>query len=235
MAGQPNLQGMPPELKVSIMQNLDAASLSALITTSRSAHDFYTQHRGVINDKVSSKALGHARPLALALYAANRAPWKAQWPVVDEDRLLQNVHHYGTRYLNRSIDQPSIPTDQMTPRMILQMLAFHRIVEDMADDYMDWAVNMHTHKDVSAAGGFSSTEIARVQRGFYAIEIIRVLLPYEMRNEFDVDKAWNVLWHYFSPWENRIAQDIEFWIQSELNLSKSSSPRICSNIAHLNV
>ncbi|KAK7757511.1 hypothetical protein SLS62_000526 [Diatrype stigma] len=203
---------MPPEVKVRIMKNLDAASLSALTTTCRSMRDVYTQNRGSINDSVSSKALGHARTLAFALYAANCAPWKAQWPVPNKAQLVRNVHRYGRKYLNHVTDQPSIPTDQITLPMILKMGAFHRIVEKLTDSFFDNAVNMHTHKDVPSAGDPSITEVARAQRGFYAIEITRVLLPYEVLDDFEFDPAWNVLWHYFSPWENRIARDIEIWI-----------------------
>ncbi|RYO80331.1 hypothetical protein DL766_001659 [Monosporascus sp. MC13-8B] len=79
---------------------------------------------------------------------------------------------------------------EFTFAMASEMIAFHRIVEE-------WAPSTHGYRSDESPGGF------------YAIQICRELFPFEIYEDEVRDRAFDLLWHYFAPWENTLAWNID--------------------------
>ncbi|RYP06530.1 hypothetical protein DL765_009451 [Monosporascus sp. GIB2] len=211
MAGRASLQTLPPELKRLLLMSVDIDSLPATAKTCRAFYDSYRTHRGPIIYGITSRALGGVLPLAVASYAASGVAWKAQWPLPSGDEPLKQVHEFGRKYLDRSKKILPIQKHEFTFAMASEMIAFHRIVEEWTPRYIGWAMDVayRDQEERSSAGAPTVTEVTRVQGGFYAIQICRELFPFVIFEGEVRDRAFDLLWHYFAPWENTLAWNID--------------------------
>ncbi|KAI1134753.1 hypothetical protein F5Y05DRAFT_421923 [Hypoxylon sp. FL0543] len=207
MASRNSLQAMPNEIKAMIFKNVDINSVPALARTCRSFHKVYHQNSGLITHAIAVNTLGGVLPFAIAHYAAVRADWKACWPLPPEDELVENIHQFGRKYLDRTKAELAIHPKEFTFDMVAEMVAFHSVIEKWALVYtVEYIPDMF---DVSWTTPITTTEMDRVKIGMYTIEISRTLLPFIIDDDDLIEKPWEMLWHYFPPWENRIAWDID--------------------------
>ncbi|KAI0119825.1 hypothetical protein F4814DRAFT_413483 [Daldinia grandis] len=218
-ASQGPLQRLPAELKRYVMMNLDITSLYKLITTCKVFYEIHKSDKGLILQAVTSNALGDALPLAIALHAARRVTWGTKSPAHSHDELVDRVHKFGRKYLNRN-NTPIFP-EGFSPTMAWEFLSFHSVVEKFSLEFMDETMadmyfrNFRGHRIPKP----TNTEIARVQATFYCMEIARELFPFHVDRPSDHsegERAWGMLWHYFAPWENRIAESITVFLEEVL-------------------
>ncbi|RYP85755.1 hypothetical protein DL769_000929 [Monosporascus sp. CRB-8-3] len=210
MTGKASLQMLPPELKSLLLMNVDIDSLPAIAKTCRAFYETYRNQRGPITYSITSNALGGVLPLAIASYAASGTAWRAQWPLPSGDVLMKQVHEFGRKYLDRTKEDPPIRKHEFSFAIASEMIAFHRIVEEWTPRYIGWAMDK-AYRDLeeqSSPGAPTVTEVTRVQGALYAIQICRELLPFEIHQDGVRDKPFELLWHYFAPWENTLAWNI---------------------------
>ncbi|KAI0848485.1 hypothetical protein F5Y00DRAFT_262581 [Daldinia vernicosa] len=213
------LQLLPLEVKQNIMLNLDISSLYALFTTCRHFYNIYKSDGGIIIREITTNALGDFLPSAIALYAARRAEWVTELHVYSPSQLVDRIHRFGRKYLDRN-NRPSLDRQDFSLSLAEELISFHSTVEKFALQFMEESLSeMFLNPRGRPIPKPTSTEISRVQLTFYCMEISRELLPYKIssgsdsdsedsEHEMDDERPWEMLWHYFTPWENRIAESI---------------------------
>ncbi|KAF3069072.1 hypothetical protein GL218_08064 [Daldinia childiae] len=216
---QSPLQWLPIDIKIDVMEALDITSLYALVTTCKDFYNIQKKYGGIILRTITTNALGDALPSAMALHAARLTEWVTELPAYSDDELVVLVHNFGRRYLNRNEIWIN-PQDFSFP-MAWELISFHRIVEHFAEEFMEDTLSdtyLRNSRDNIILEP-TSTEIARVQLTFYCMEISRELLPFHvtgLNGGEGNELSWQMLWHYFAPWENRIAEEITDFLDKYL-------------------
>ncbi|KAI1655921.1 hypothetical protein F4813DRAFT_397852 [Daldinia decipiens] len=203
---------LPCELKRYVMANLNITSLYALITTCKEFYDINKSSKGFILRAITTNALGDALPWAMALHAARRADWGTTLPRHSRGELLDQIHKFGRRYLNRNNKTLIYPED-FSFSLASELISFHSIVEKFSLKFMEETTSdMYFHYFRGhPIPKPTNTETGRVQLTFYCMEISRELLPFYVTQPDELEdneRPWQMLWHYFAPWENRIAEAI---------------------------
>lgn len=248
MAFQTIMGGGDPlsaETNVKIMKEVGMISmhyLHALITNCPALYATFDQNQGDILFHILINTLGDALLYGFALYAANRVDWKAKWPMPSYDELIQDVHYFGRKYLDRTKAHFAFGTHELSFSMVCEMVAFHQTVASHVSAYTHdagmfhqehlFAIRTADYNQDALSSELTSTEIARVQRGFYIVEITRVLFPFcidddenyggEHGERYKKDGLWNALWHHFAPWDNLLAMDIARWMEEAIGYGMSS-------------
>ncbi|OTA81273.1 hypothetical protein M434DRAFT_37590 [Hypoxylon sp. CO27-5] len=217
MAAQNSLSNLPSEIKRMIMENTDITSVRALACTCRHFRNIYKKSYGLITHSITLKAIGeNVLPFAIARYAATQADWKAQWPLPSYDELMENVHRFGRKYLIRTKKELSIHPKDFSFAMASEIISFHSIVERLSLAYARWSMDDIYKDKISSAPAPTGTEMTRIQVALYAIEITRELLPFSLTHPNADDIVWDMLWHYFTPWESRLAWDIDTFLAEDI-------------------
>ncbi|KAI1413898.1 hypothetical protein F5Y13DRAFT_188875 [Hypoxylon sp. FL1857] len=215
MAHRTRLDSLPQELTLMIFSNLDIHSFRALANTSPVFRSISIRHHATITHRITQNALGDLMPFAIAVYAASRADWKAQWPLPGYDELKGNILQFGEQYLIRTQEASAIRLPDFTFSMALEMINFHSIIEEWTSAYLEWSMDQASQNDIQRSP-FTATEIKRVQLTLYAMEISRELLPFDIIHGDIVEILWDMFWHYFSPWENQLAWDIDDFLRDTI-------------------
>ncbi|KAI2782240.1 hypothetical protein F4815DRAFT_498134 [Daldinia loculata] len=218
---QSPLQRLPIELKRYVMIKLDITSLYALVTTCKVFYNIHKSDRGFILRAITKNALGDALPSAMALHVARRTDWETESPAYSRDELMDQIHKFGRTYLDRNNKTLICPED-FSFSLAWELVSFHSIVENFALKLMEETLSdMYFHNFRGhPIPKPTSTEIARVQLTFYCMEISRELLPFHVSgpdSHLDNERPWEMLWHYFAPWENRIAEVITYFLDKCLD------------------
>ncbi|KAI1392946.1 uncharacterized protein F4822DRAFT_441689 [Hypoxylon trugodes] len=240
--GSPNeatLSGMPSELQVRIMGELDIDSVRRLSITNKRLREVCRTHEKYINFTILQNVINSlpkgVRPFAVALYAANHTDWKAQWPLPSLPELYNNIHTFGRRYLDRNNWRLPIERKEATLKLVSEMipeiLSFHAIVEEWTLKFMNLSLSkVERHEGQPPMAPPSISEITRIQQAFYIREIARELFPFfigEPGPEGVNDMPFDMFWHYFAPWENQIVAGIDEFFHlryNEIYLAGELSP-----------
>ncbi|RYP65965.1 hypothetical protein DL770_008899 [Monosporascus sp. CRB-9-2] len=164
-------------------------------------------------------------PLAIcvARYAAATAPWKYSKDIgdaiaEDQDDYLKKIMAFGEQYLSKQATKLLLPARAFTLKMASSIISFDvcafRIAERIATGIL-------TDKNTDLTP--RPTEIARVKRSLYILDIIGHILhstPFTLEEHRGHDPArqntaFTKFWLNFAPWECAQVQGLE-WIMMDL-------------------
>ncbi|RYP73969.1 hypothetical protein DL771_003280 [Monosporascus sp. 5C6A] len=164
-------------------------------------------------------------PLAIcvARHAATTAPWKYPKDIgdaiaEDKDDYLDKIMAFGEQYLSKQATELLLPARDFTLKMASSILSFDdctfRIAERIATRILT---------DLNTDPTPRSTEIARVKRSLYILDIICHLLhstPFTVEEHRGHDSArqntaFTKFWLNFAPWECAQVQGLE-WMMMDL-------------------
>ena len=210
------LDCLAPEIKIMILGKTDIKSLHSLVLTNKSFSEAYKSNKTTIHHAIVANTTCPLLHRAVAAYASSNTRWRgAYYPKPDNSGLLPKVHEFGRKYLDHTAKELPIKKEEFTYPMVVEMIKLHKVVEEWALKYIEWSLGQY-HECWDKEGPVarpSATEIARVQATLYTIQITRGLLPviidYENRH-----RPWRMLWHYFAPWENLLAQELDTFFQT---------------------
>ncbi|KAI2619621.1 hypothetical protein GGR54DRAFT_602779 [Hypoxylon sp. NC1633] len=212
MERKSSLVSIPWEIKRRIMMDLDITSLPALALSCKAFYHTYGNNQGPIIYSIVTNGLGPLLPIAVALHAAKHVGWKAMWPLPSSDELMANVHQFGRTYLDPNTEF-AIQRKDISYPTAFEMMAIHRTIQKWARDYARISLYHFYPLHRQNAREPTATEVTRVQKVMYAMEITRELLPYIIEQDGVEDLHWNMLWHYFAPWDNNLAEKIHWYMK----------------------
>ncbi|OTA99425.1 hypothetical protein M426DRAFT_27521 [Hypoxylon sp. CI-4A] len=227
---QNTLQGLPIDIKFYILEALHIESLPTLATTCSEFYGVYRRSSAFIIHKMVSGALGDLLPRAvirwhaLEISRAGMPPLTSHVPSRPRNTfnnpLMERVYQFGDTFLSPTSDiwQIARPQD-INFRMAKEIITFHSVIERWTAKFFEWEMDSddggHTMFTVKPKA-VTATEKRRVQAAFYASETTTGLIPFNTRLHEGRDLCFCMLWHYFSPWENRIAKSIDDFLTYEM-------------------
>ncbi|KAI0113621.1 hypothetical protein GGR51DRAFT_506071 [Nemania sp. FL0031] len=160
-------------------------------------------------------------PMAVAHYHAAMAPWKyprdldTPAPRDENSRkgYLQEVTKFCDKYLSKQGTQLLIPREEMTARMIVHARDIQCVIDRIAMQIAPSILQIreeHQAKRSKRCPPASPTEIARISKCLYIIDLVGFLFPkspvgFEQVAGLDEgrrDHAFDKFWSCFAPWES---------------------------------
>ncbi|KAI1503177.1 hypothetical protein F5X99DRAFT_425981 [Biscogniauxia marginata] len=172
-------------------------------------------------------------PMAVARYAAETAPWKQPMKRKEFTQDIaatyeEKIVAFCERYLRRRRDsEVTLKRCDSTLAMAHGIFSFHVPVARMSrffgnsiDDDDAYFAGRDAISNEQQVEAMTPTELMRVEKAFYIIDIIHnlfILRPktrggQDRPESGDHDTAFTKFWQYFSPWENRQVEVITSWI-----------------------
>lgn len=220
-----SFQSLPPEAFALILSFLPTANdVASIARVSRRANAMFLGSEGHIMRQVLINQFG-AKGLAMcvARYAAITSPWKQQKDgsdvtIENQDKYLGKITEFCDEYLSKQGTELRIQAKACSLKMASRIVFFDERVSQLAEH-----VAIHNVMEVGVNTAPSKTEITRVKRTFYILDIMGQLLhssPVRRRDHRSLcpdkqDTAFTKFWTCFAPWENVQMEGLE-WILGDL-------------------
>lgn len=203
-----SLEGLPPEIRISILSAMDLPGLESLVRASTVYHQQYLYDRKRVLRHCLEVALGSALPEAYSAYISSTQAFAeartfqqtSDFFKTHQNHCLSNVH--GTLLKDLTLDD------------LICMTKLHRmVVQPLVRFYADWALmniiqdaeTLHIHYDISEIRApLSSTERDRIMRSLYRFELccnVLGLSPHFINPGLGCEDTVKLITNYFEPWQ----------------------------------
>ncbi|EED22514.1 hypothetical protein TSTA_060120 [Talaromyces stipitatus ATCC 10500] len=203
-----NLEGLPPEIRISILSAMDLHGLESLVRASTVYHQQYLYNRKRVLRRCLEVALGSAIPEAYSAYISSTEAF-AEARTFHKTRDFLMSHQspglslmYGTLTKDLSLDD------------LIRMTKFHRmVVQPLVRCYADWAL-MNIIQDAETLQikydvwkirePLSVAERDRIMRSLYRFELCCNLFglgPHEINPGLSSEDTVMLVKNSFEPWQ----------------------------------
>lgn len=218
-----HLQRLPTEAFAMVLSFLPTADdVASVACINRWAHNLFLGSQGpIVRQVLINQFGGKDLAMCLARYAAVTAPWKQQKDGSDvtidnQGKYVEKITEFCDRYLAQQGTKLHILAMECSLKMASRIISFDKCANRLAE----YVATRNVEEDESNITP-SKTEIARVKRSFYILDILCQLLhsspvtreDHRGLNPDRQDTAFTKFWTCFPPWETVQMEALEWTLE----------------------